>query len=173
VRQRKDPALLEYAGRGLYRLRIYPIPANGEVKINIEYEQTLKAENGVVAYKYPLNTEKFSGTNLTDCRIQSNISSFSTIGSVYCPSHPIKVERIGSKSMTAIYKEENVRPDKDFQLYFTRQSRDFGFHLLSYKEFPRKPGYFLGIISPPTDRAQTKTRRMSYCAGFLWQHARR
>lgn len=159
VRQRKDPALLEYAGRGLYRLRIYPIPANGEVKINIEYEQTLKAENGAVAYKYPLNTEKFSGTNLADCRIQSNISSFSTIGSVYCPSHSIKVERIGSKSMKAIYKEENVRPNKDFQLYFTRQSRDFGFHLLSYKEIPRKPGYFLGIISPPTDRQTAKTRK--------------
>jgi Ca-activated chloride channel family protein len=159
VRQRKDPALLEYAGRGLYRLRIYPIPANGEVKINIEYEQTLKAENGAVEYKYPLNTEKFSGANLTDCRIQANINSFSTIGSVYCPSHQIKVDRIGEKSMHAVYKDENVRPDKDFLLYFTRQSRDFGFHLLSYKELPRKPGYFLGIISPPINKQQARTRK--------------
>jgi Ca-activated chloride channel homolog len=159
VRQRKDPALLEYAGRGLYRLRIYPIPANGEVKINIEYEQTLKAENGAVAYKYPLNTEKFSGANLADCRIQANIKSFSTIGSVYCPSHSIKVERIGATAMTAVYKDENVLPNKDFQLYFTRQSKDFGFHLLSYKELPRKPGYFLGIISPPIDKHQARTSK--------------
>jgi Ca-activated chloride channel family protein len=159
VRQRKDPALLEYAGRGLYWLRIYPIPANGEVKINLEYEQTLKANNGTVEYNYPLNTEKFSGANLADCRVNVKIKSFDDIGAVYCPSHDIHVDRLSEKSMQAVYRDENVRPDKDFLLYFTRQSRDFGFHLLSYKELPRRDGYFLGIISPPLARHQVRVSK--------------
>ncbi len=60
VRLQKDPALLEYIGRGALQARIFPIPANGERRIEVEYSQALTAENGLVKYVYPLNTEKFS-----------------------------------------------------------------------------------------------------------------
>lgn len=149
VRRRKDPALLEYAGRGIYRLRIYPIPPKGEVRIEIEYEQTLKSGNGTVEYIYPLNTEKYSGSNLEECKVDIRINSFEDIGALYCPTHNISSERYGDRSMRAIYQDENVRPDRDLILYFTRQRKDFGFHLLSYKEPKENNGFFLGIISPP------------------------
>jgi len=149
VRQRKDPALLEYAGRGMYRLRVYPIPGRGEVRIKIEYEESLKSDNGTVEYIYPLNTEKYSGENLQDCTVDVSIKSFEKIGALYCPSHQIETKRTGDKSFTAHYSERNVKPDKDFALYFTRQNRDFGFHLLSYRQQNNKDGYFLGILAPP------------------------
>ncbi|MCD6163684.1 MAG: VWA domain-containing protein [candidate division Zixibacteria bacterium] len=149
VRQRKDPALLEYAGRGMYRLRVYPIPARGEVRIKIEYEESLKSDNGTVEYIYPLNTEKYSGENLQDCTVDAAIKSFDKIGALYCPSHQIETKRTGDRSFAVHYSERNVKPDKDFALYFTRQNRDFGFHLLSYRERNNKDGYFLGILAPP------------------------
>ena len=149
VRKRKDPALLEYVGRGIYRLRVYPIPARGDVRIKIEYEQTLKADAGTVDYLYPLNTEKYSGSNLEECSVNVSVNSFENIGSLYCPTHPVKTERIGEKSMKAVYFEKDVRPDKDFIIHFTRQNSDFGFHLLTYKENGEDDGYFLGLISPP------------------------
>lgn len=149
VRKRKDPALLEYAGRGMYRLRIYPIPARGEVRIKIEYQQTLRADNGTVDYLYPLNTEKHSGSNLEECRINVRVNSFENIGAVYCPTHVVTTERISEKSFSATYFEKDVRPDKDFIIHFTRQKTDYGFHLLTYKEPGENDGYFLGLISPP------------------------
>ncbi|MBD3170716.1 MAG: VWA domain-containing protein [candidate division Zixibacteria bacterium] len=151
VRKRKDPALLEYAGRGIYRLRIFPMPPDKEVRVVIEYDQTLKSDNGTVEYLYPLNTEKYSRKNLETCKVEVEIESFEDVGAVYCASHEIKTERKGDKSARVVYSDEDVKPDQDFLLYFTRQNSDFGFHLLSYKENSRDDGFFLGILSPPLD----------------------
>ena len=151
VRKRRDPALLEYAGRGMYRLRVYPIPAKGDVRIKIEYKQTLKSDYGTAEYIYPLNTEKYSASKLEDCRVDINLKSFEPIGSVYCPSHQTTNKRINEKEFTISYHDENVRPDKDLALYFTRQNKDFGFHLLSYKERRDDKGCFIGILSPPLE----------------------
>ena len=60
VRQRIDPALLEYVGQGAYRARIFPIPAEGEKRIELSYDEVLVRDAGIVRYSYPLNTEKFS-----------------------------------------------------------------------------------------------------------------
>ncbi len=60
VNSLKDPALLEYADRGAVQARVFPIPPKGERRIELEYSQALSAENGLVRYVYPLNTEKFS-----------------------------------------------------------------------------------------------------------------
>ncbi len=149
VRRRKDPALLEYAGRGMYKIRVYPIPARGEVRVQLEYEQTLKSDKGTVEYSYPLNTEKYSGANLEECTVDINVKSFDKIGAVYCPTHNTASERKGDKEFNLSYSEKNVKPDKDLIIYFTRQESDFGFHLLSYKEPGDNSGYFLGILSPP------------------------
>ncbi|MBA3969733.1 MAG: hypothetical protein H0X52_06490, partial [Gemmatimonadetes bacterium] len=56
VRRRRDPGLLEYAGRNLFQASIFPIPAQGTKKLELTYSQVLRAENGVVGYRYPLGT---------------------------------------------------------------------------------------------------------------------
>ena len=47
VRTRRDPALLEYIGRNLLQVSVYPIPAQGERTITLRYSEVLKAENGL------------------------------------------------------------------------------------------------------------------------------
>ena len=37
VRKMKDPGLLEYMGRGMYRVRVYPIRPGGSTRIEIAY----------------------------------------------------------------------------------------------------------------------------------------
>jgi len=65
----RDPALLEYAGQGAVRARIFPIPPQGERRIELEYSQVLAAEGGLVRYIYPLSTEKFSAIPLEQVSI--------------------------------------------------------------------------------------------------------
>ena len=44
VRERKDPALLEYIGQDAVQVRIFPIPPGGSRKIELEYSQVLEIE---------------------------------------------------------------------------------------------------------------------------------
>ncbi|MBC7239848.1 MAG: hypothetical protein H5T71_07100, partial [Chloroflexi bacterium] len=69
VRERRDPALLEYVGRNAFRARIFPIPARGEKRIELEYTEVLPREGDLVRYAYPLNTEKFSTKPLERVRV--------------------------------------------------------------------------------------------------------
>src|SRR4051812_11904189 len=47
VRKLKDPALLEYAGRDLYKVRIFPIEAHSTKRISLAYTEMLRADNGL------------------------------------------------------------------------------------------------------------------------------
>jgi len=60
VRKAKDPALLEYADRDVFKVRVFPIEPHSKKRITISYTQILKSDAGLVSYIYPLNTEKFS-----------------------------------------------------------------------------------------------------------------
>ncbi len=92
VRSLRDPALLEYAGQGAVQAHIFPIPPQGERRIELEYTQALTAENGLVRYVYPLNTEKFSAWPLESVSVSVEIQSSQPIRAVYSPSHPVAVE---------------------------------------------------------------------------------
>src|SRR5215475_10573726 len=56
VRARRDPALLEYAGKNLFQASVFPIQPRGDKKIELTYSQVLRNEAGTVAYRYPLGT---------------------------------------------------------------------------------------------------------------------
>src|SRR3712207_9098868 len=64
VRRMRDPALLEYVGRGLIQASVFPIPPGEDRRIEIEYQQVLTAEGGIFRYVYPLNTARFSAQPL-------------------------------------------------------------------------------------------------------------
>ena len=56
VRSRRDPALLEYAGKNLFQASVFPIAPHSEKKIELTYSQILRNESGTVGYRYPLGT---------------------------------------------------------------------------------------------------------------------
>ena len=56
VRARRDPALLEYAGKNLFQASIFPIAPKSEKRIELTYSQVLRNDSGTVSYRYPLST---------------------------------------------------------------------------------------------------------------------
>ena len=153
VSQLKDPALLEYVGRGAFQASLYPIPAKGERRIQLEYSQVLTAENGLVKYVYPLNTEKFSRLPLNDVNITVNVQAGQPVRAVYSPSHAIDVTHTGEASFTASYSESNVLPDRDFALYYSIGETQ-ALHLLTYRDpgdTQDSDGYFLLMLAPQPD----------------------
>ncbi len=150
VRRLKDPALLEYVNRNTFKLRVYPIPAHGEKRIEITYTETLKYDFGTVKYVYPLNTEKFSSAPLDQVSIDVSIKSSTPVTTVYSPSHEIDIARKGDKEVRLSYEDRKVLPDRDFVLYYSLSDKDVGLSLITYKE-RSGPGYFMLLISPSRD----------------------
>ncbi len=147
VRKARDPALLEYAGRGAFKARIFPIEPHGRKPIKISYTQLIAADGGLSEYVYPLNTEKFSSRPLKEVSIRVTLQSQQPLKSVYCPSHTAEIKRTGSNGAVVGYEERQARPDTDFKLIWTQDPDPVGINFLSYRN-GTDDGYFLLLASP-------------------------
>ncbi len=54
VRKGGEPALLEYAGKDMFRVKIYPIPKHSGKRIELVYQEVLKYDSGLYTYEYRL-----------------------------------------------------------------------------------------------------------------------
>ena len=147
VRKYRDPALLEYVGKGAFKARVFPIEPHSKKQIKITYTQLLKSDTGLVEYTYPLNTEKFSARPLKDVSVRVTLACAEPIKSVYSPSHTVEVKRDGDRKAITAFEEKNVRPDTDFKLLFSTAKAPIGVDLLTYRNSP-DDGYFLLLASP-------------------------
>lgn len=146
----RDPALLEYIGRGAVQARIFPIAPGEERRIELEYSQALSAENGLVRYLYPLNTEKFSASAIESVTINVDIQSSKGIRAVYSPSHDLAVSRESDRRVVVGYEAVNVLPDLDFTLYYSLGENE-AFHLLTFRDpadSSDPDGFFLVLLAP-------------------------
>jgi Ca-activated chloride channel family protein len=150
VRKYRDPALLEYAGRDAFKVRIFPIEAQKGKKIKITYTQLLKSDTGMTEYTYPLNTEKFSARPVRDVSVKITLACNQPLKSVYSPSHTVEIKRDGDKKAVIGFEDKNVRPDTDFKLIYSKTQNPIGIDLLTYRNSP-DDGYFLLLASPGMD----------------------
>ncbi len=155
VRRQRDPALLEYVGRGAFQASVYPIPAKAERRVQIEYTQVLGRESNLVRYVYPLSTEKLSPRPLQQLSIHVTITGKEAIKAVYSSSHDVAVARKGDFSADASFEAANIRPDKDFVLYYGLAQGDMGASLITYRQ-GSEDGYFLMLVTPRTEMDAAK-----------------
>jgi Ca-activated chloride channel family protein len=150
VRRLRDPALMEYAGQGLFRVRVFPIEPHSKKRIQLKYTELLRRDDTLTAYTYPLNVEKFSSQPLKNVSIKVDIESQQAIKSIYSPSHKIEVNRHGDQRAVVGYEDSNIRPNADFQLFIGAEPRsDIGFTLMTFNEaLDLEGGYFLLLLSP-------------------------
>ncbi len=151
VRQLRDPALLEYVGTNAIRANVFPIPPGEERRIEIEYQEVLEVENGLVHYVYPLNTERFSARPLEDVSVTVQITSNDPVQTVYSPSHRVAIDRQDDFNVRAGYEERDVKPDTDFSLYYSVSPDDIDLNLLTYRESANEDGFFMLLLTPPVE----------------------
>lgn len=147
VRQRKDPAILEYIDRNTFRARVFPIPANGDKRIKLSYAEVAKKSGGLYQYVYPLSTERFSAKPLEDCRVTITIKCKKPILNVYSPTHKIDIDRPSPNEAIVTWEAKDTRPDTDMVLYYSVSNDDLGIDIITHKE-PGEPGYFMLLASP-------------------------
>jgi Ca-activated chloride channel family protein len=148
VRRRKDPALLEYIGKDIFKARIFPIEPRSRKRITIQYTQLLRRDGSLIEYVYPLNTEKFSSKPLADVSVRVELATREAIKSVYCPTHAAEVRREGETRAVIGWEERNVKPDTDFKVLFRTAAEPVALSLLTHRPLGSDEGFFLLLASP-------------------------
>lgn len=152
VRSMVDPGLLEYADYKTVRARIFPIPAHGTKKVELEYTQVLKADNGLLKYRFPLKTESES-PSADDIKINVKINSKQNLKTIWSPSHAIASTRDDDHRAKISYNEKDAVQDKDFLLYYSVSDKDMTANLINHKNVG-EDGYYMLTLSPPVESKQ-------------------
>ena len=95
VRTKRDPALLEYMGRGVFKTSVFPIPPGADRKVTLRYTQLCRRDRDIVEFIYPLATQKHSSKPIQKLTLNLRIEGRDPIKSVYCPSHDLNITRPG------------------------------------------------------------------------------
>jgi Ca-activated chloride channel homolog len=154
VRKMRDPALLEYAGRDLFKVRIFPIEPRSRKPIKISYTELLRSDAGTVTYLYPLSTEKFSARPIKNLSMKIELKTAEPLASIYSPSHKVEIKRDGANRAVIGYESKDEKPDTDFQFVYSSDTRDVGLRLITYKP-DADDGYFL-LLAAPTVSNETR-----------------
>ena len=156
VRSKRDPALLEYMGRGLYRTSVFPIPPGADRKVTMRYTQLCKRDRDIVEFSYPLSTQKFTAKPIQRLIVQTSIQSKDPIKSVYCPSDDARIDRSGDHDVKVSLERRDIVPGNDFRLVYTLAEGKLSASVLSFRPSESEDGYFLVLASPEVKAPDAK-----------------
>ena len=148
VRSMRDPALLEYIGRGAVQASVFPIPPFGDQQIEIEYSEVLTSQNGLNRYVYGLDTERFSALPLEQVSVRVAVESPDPVRAVYSPTHRIAVDRQDDRRFVAGWEAAGITPDTDFELFYSATPNPVAANLVSYWDAAATEGYFMLLAAP-------------------------
>lgn len=155
VRRLQDPGLLEYVDTDAFRARVFPVPANGEQKIELTFSQVLDFNAGLFQYHYPLGAGTRGAPKLTvkqDFTFSATIKSKTPLRSIYSPTHKLGVSRKGeNEAITGLELGAGADISKDLDLFYTVSDKSIGLTFMSHRPDNEQPGFFMALISPKTD----------------------
>lgn len=154
VRRDRDPALLEYVGRELFQTSVFPLPPQGERKVELRYQQFLKQDQGMTSLLLPIGASRSGSTPIQHFTLDVTLETTQPLKSIYSSTHQPVVERQGDKAATCKLELKDVASTSDFRLFFNSTTDPVGLSLLGYKPVANEDGYFLLLANPelkPTD----------------------
>ena len=134
VRRNRDPALLEYAGYGLYRTSVFPIPKGASRTVQRRYTQLLGTREGLVDLTLPVGSAGSNGVGAKKVEVSASVNADSPLKVVYSPTHAMEVERPTDKTATAKLSLENVSGREDVRLLFGTADGLVGLNVLTFRD---------------------------------------
>jgi Ca-activated chloride channel family protein len=156
VNRTKDPGLLEYMGSNLLKVRVFPVPANGEQKLTVSYTSLANSDSGLIEYIYPLKADGNTVRNIEKFTLEATLKAQQPIQNVYSPTHAITVKRPNDREAVVRFDGKHETLDKDFQLYYSATAKDVGLTALMHRADSSKDGHFMLLISPRAELSKTQ-----------------
>ena len=164
VRRRIDPALVEQIEEDRFRLSIFPFPAAGSRRVELEYLQVLEARDGRVDYTFPLAPETDQTMRIERFLLRAEIDGqhpFEVrVGGV--PAPIVDIQRPSDRSSQVFVGDEQLVPEENLTLTI----RELGVRpspaVLSYAPVgPSQPGYFALWLPPLEALSQAQPTQRS------------
>jgi Ca-activated chloride channel homolog len=156
VRAKRDPALLEYMGRGLFKTSVFPIPAGQHRSVTLKVTYLCRRDRDIVEFAYPLSSQRHTYKPIGKLSLNIAIESADGLKTLYSPTHNITIERPAENRAVIRYEARNTMPDADFKLFYTLTKGPVGATVLSYRPNEREDGYFLLLASPAVKTEASK-----------------
>ncbi len=157
-RTQVDPGLLEQVDYKRFEMRIWPIAARAEQKVEVTYYQELEVDHDRVTYIYPLATvtEKEPDTRVTE-RFEFNleVTSAIPITTVESPSHAREFvfATLREDALHASLEAPEGSLARDIVLTYELKRPKTGIDLITTRP-PREDGYFMMTVTVGEDLAE-------------------
>ncbi len=164
VRRMIDPGLLEFAGYGLIKSSVFPVPPNGTQTFRLTYEQVLSGDGQRVDYVLPRSESlENSGVEWSLSVRLKQADGGSRLGAVYSPSHEIAVKPLGSDGFSVKVAPNAMLEPGSFRLsYILASDEKLPMTVMAYPDASvgdGTGGYFLLVVGAGTDIDRPKIKR--------------
>jgi Ca-activated chloride channel family protein len=157
VRQKRDPALIELAGQGLIRARVFPINPGETRKITLKYTQMLDRAGEAWRFRYLGDR----GRQIAPRSFRMEIDSAARFGDPYSPTHRVQMSRAGNR-IDVTLADGTAAGGGDFELLLPLARGLVGMSLVT--QHPAgEDGYFMLLLAPGA-AAQTEALRRDLVA---------
>jgi Ca-activated chloride channel homolog len=150
VRRRRDPALIELAGHGMIRARVFPINPGETRKITLRYTQVLDRVGDAWRLRYATGPSSESAPR----SFRVVLDSAARFGSPYSPTHQLRSERHGDRLEVTLADSGARGSRSDLELLLPLARGTVGTSLVGHHPVG-EDGYFMLLLAPgaPADAA--------------------
>ena len=148
VRRTKDPGLIEFIGRRLLRMRVFPIEPGSDTTIKMSYQQITRPISGMNGYHYPLRTRKTIGQAYGMVRFNVELDTTTPLKNIWSPSHAVEIVRQGETHARIAYEASGGSLEEDFVLLYDTAASDLGLSVIAHRADPALPGHFVLMLTP-------------------------
>ena len=138
VWRRRDPALIELAGHGLLRARVFPIAPGETRKITLRYTQILARVGDAMRFRYA------AGTAAPSRSFRLQVDSAARWGDPYSPTHRLTVSHSGDLLELAL---ADTTAGGDLELLLPLARGLVGTSLLTHQPVG-EDGFFMLLLAP-------------------------
>ena len=143
VRQKRDPALIELAGQGLIRARVFPIGPGETRKITLKYTQLLDRAGDAWRFRYIGDKNRQHAPR----SFRMEVDSAGRFGDPYSPTHQVQVSRRDNRFEITL--ADGSASAGDFELLLPLARGLVGLSLVPHHP-AGEDGYFMLLLAPGT-----------------------
>ena len=155
VRRKRDPALIELAGHGLLRARVFPIGPGETRKITLRYTQLLDRVGDAWRFRYTTGTGAGAAASAS---FRMQVDSGARFGDPYSPTHRLSTTRSDNRIELTL-AETSARGDLELFLPLARSL--VGMSLVTSQPIG-EDGFFMLLLAP--GRSETPSVRRDLVA---------
>jgi Ca-activated chloride channel homolog len=166
VRRQKDPALIELAGSGMLRARVFPIQAGETRKIALRYTLVLDREGDALRVRYagaPANQlwgppagEQVRPWTTAPTRLRVTADSGARFGEPYSPTHALTTARRDGRLEIAL---ADTILSGQLEIFLPEERRTVGMTVVTHRP-AGEDGYFMLLLSPASaEQARNRIQR--------------